>query len=160
MSAEIGIYLWLGLTILFGLIEAATVGLTSIWFAAGALVAALAALRASEAEKSALLADVARMEEKQDRPSLMALGYAFHQRLAQLCCNPVLAGFYQSAAGQLRCMRVLESLTLEVYLGDIAEHRRIAEAVAAGDAVLAAERMREHLRRDYGAYLTELTALR
>ena len=46
-------------------------------------VAALAALRASEAEKSALLADVARMEEKQDRPSLMALGYAFHQRLAQ-----------------------------------------------------------------------------
>lgn len=123
-------------------------------------VAALAALRASEAEKSALLADVARMEEKQDRPSLMALGYAFHQRLAQLCCNPVLAGFYQSAAGQLRCMRVLESLTLEVYLGDIAEHRRIAEAVAAGDAALAAERMREHLRRDYGAYLTELTALR
>ena len=57
-------------------------------------------------------------------------------------------------------MRVLESLTLEVYLGDIAEHRRIAEAVAAGDAALAAERMREHLRRDYGAYLTELTALR
>ncbi len=43
MSTEIGIYLWLGLTILFGLIEAATVGLTSIWFAAGALAAMIAA---------------------------------------------------------------------------------------------------------------------
>ena len=32
---------WLGLLILFALVEAATVGLISIWFAAGALVALL-----------------------------------------------------------------------------------------------------------------------
>lgn len=35
---------WLGLAILFGIVEAATLGLTSIWFALGALVAMVAAL--------------------------------------------------------------------------------------------------------------------
>ena len=36
--------LWLVLLVIFGIVEAATVGLTSIWFAAGALVAMVAAL--------------------------------------------------------------------------------------------------------------------
>ena len=36
--------LWLILLVLFGIVEAATVGLTSIWFAAGALAAMVAAL--------------------------------------------------------------------------------------------------------------------
>ncbi len=36
-------YIWLGLLIFFGVLEAVTVGLTSIWFALGALVALLAA---------------------------------------------------------------------------------------------------------------------
>lgn len=67
--------------------------------------------------------------------------------------NPVLSGFYQSAASQLRCMRVLDSLTLEVYLDGIEDHQGIADAVADGDPALAAARMREHLRKDYGAYL-------
>lgn len=35
---------WLGLAILFGIVEAATLGLTSIWFALGALAAMIAAL--------------------------------------------------------------------------------------------------------------------
>ena len=35
---------WLGLAILFGIVEAATLGLTSIWFALGALAAMVAAL--------------------------------------------------------------------------------------------------------------------
>ena len=35
---------WLGLVILFGIAEAATLGLTSIWFAVGALAAMVAAL--------------------------------------------------------------------------------------------------------------------
>ena len=36
--------LWLVLLVIFGIVEAATLGLTSIWFAAGALVAMVAAL--------------------------------------------------------------------------------------------------------------------
>lgn len=35
-------YIWLGLLVFFGVLEAVTVGLTSIWFALGALVALLA----------------------------------------------------------------------------------------------------------------------
>ena len=36
--------LWLGLVIVFGIVEAATMGLTSIWFAVGALAAMVAAV--------------------------------------------------------------------------------------------------------------------
>lgn len=38
------ILVWLGLLILFAVVEAATVGLTSIWFAAGAMAALICAL--------------------------------------------------------------------------------------------------------------------
>lgn len=37
-------YIWLALLILFGVVEAATAALTSIWFAAGSLAAMVAAL--------------------------------------------------------------------------------------------------------------------
>lgn len=37
-------YIWLALLIVFGIVEAATAALTSIWFAAGALAATTAAL--------------------------------------------------------------------------------------------------------------------
>ena len=40
----IAAYVWLALLLLFGIVEAATAALTSIWFAAGALVAMVAAL--------------------------------------------------------------------------------------------------------------------
>ncbi len=36
--------LWLGLVIVFGIVEAATMGLTSIWFAVGALAAMVSAV--------------------------------------------------------------------------------------------------------------------
>ncbi len=42
------IYIWLALIIVFAIFEAATVGLTSIWFAAGALVAMLTAALGAE----------------------------------------------------------------------------------------------------------------
>ncbi len=38
------VLIWLGLTLVFAALEAATVGLTSMWFAAGGLVALVAAL--------------------------------------------------------------------------------------------------------------------
>ena len=42
------IWLWLGAIVLFGAVEAATAGLVSIWFVAGALGALLAALAGAE----------------------------------------------------------------------------------------------------------------
>lgn len=116
-------------------------------------LAALAARNATAEEKAGLLEIVERMGEKRDRSGLMTLGYTFHLELSRMSGNRVLSGFYQSAAGQLRSMRVLESLTLQIYLEGVEEHRAIATAVAEGDAALAKERMREHLKKDYAAYL-------
>lgn len=41
-------YLWLGAIVLFGIVEAATAGLTVIWFAAGSLIALIAAALGAE----------------------------------------------------------------------------------------------------------------
>ncbi len=41
---EVMIWVWLGAIVLFGIVEAVTAGLVSIWFAAGALAALLATL--------------------------------------------------------------------------------------------------------------------
>lgn len=116
-------------------------------------LAALAAHAATQTELQKLSAIVDNMQEKKDRISLMTLGHSFHMELSEMAHNRLLSGFYQSAANQLKGMRVLESLTLEVYLEGIAEHRAIAEAVAARDAQLASQRMREHLRKDYADWL-------
>ena len=43
MDIALGPLIWLGIVALFLVIEAATVGLTTIWFAGGALIAAIAA---------------------------------------------------------------------------------------------------------------------
>lgn len=118
-------------------------------------LAALAARQADEDEKRHLLWLVDRMAEKSDRFSLMTAGYEFHMELARMSHNAVLYGFYQSAHSQLRSMRVLESLTVQVYLAGVQEHRAIAEAVMAGHAADAKKLMKEHLHKDYAAYLND-----
>ncbi len=116
-------------------------------------MAALAAKQATAEEKLHLRFLVDRMAEQKGRFSLMTAGHAFHMELARMSHNVVLEGFYQSAAGQLRSMRVLESLTEEIYRAGVDEHRAIAEAVAKGDAAEAKRLMKEHLKKDYAAYL-------
>lgn len=116
-------------------------------------LAELAAEKASEGEKRHLLQTVEEMAREEDRFGLMTLGHAFHMELAAMSHNAVLRGFYSSAASQMRSMRVLESLTLEVYLQGVEEHRVIAMAVAAGDGVAAREAMASHLAKDYAQYL-------
>ena len=121
-------------------------------------LAQMAAQAATEEEIRGLFAILDRMKRGQTRFELMSVGHQFHLSLAQLAHNRVLYGFYVSAASQMRSMRVLESLTLEVYRSGIHEHAAIAEAIAHRDGALAAQRMREHLQNDYGSYLSELTA--
>jgi len=116
-------------------------------------LAALAAEKATAEEKEALLQMVDRMERENDRFGLMNQGHAFHMALAAASHNLILNGFYQSAARQLRSMRVLESLTLEIYRQGVEEHRQIAKAVAGGDARRAKEAMAVHLAKDYAEYL-------
>lgn len=116
-------------------------------------LAALAAKKASAQEGERLFDIVQTMEQKQDRHSLMTYGYQFHQAVAEYAHNQVLFGFYQSVAGQLRGLRVLDSLTLETFLEGIEEHRAIAKAISQRDDALAKQLMRSHLKKDYGTYL-------
>lgn len=122
-------------------------------------LAALAAKNATAEEVQQLFQILQAMKEKPDRHSLMANGYRFHQSVAEFSHNSVLFRFYQSAASQLRGLRVLDSLTLEVFLEGINEHQAIAKAIADGDDALAKQLMRSHLKKDYGPYLERLEVL-
>lgn len=116
-------------------------------------LAALAAKNATADEIAQLFDILHTMEQNRDRHSLMIHGYRFHQAVAKFSHNQVLYGFYQSAASQLRGLRVLDSLTLEIFLDGIDEHRAIAKAIAEGDGALAKQLLRSHLKKDYAAYL-------
>ena len=119
-------------------------------------LAFLAAKNAHPEEHEELFQSVARMETQKDRDHLMLRGFEFHRTLARITHNKVLYGFYQSLESQLRGLRVLDTLTLEVYLDGIEEHRRIAEAIAARNGPLAREMMRAHLQKDYAPYLKDI----
>lgn len=116
-------------------------------------MAALAACRATAQEVDQLFTILHAMEQVSDKHTLMIQGYLFHQAVAQFSHNQVLFGFFQSAARLLRGLRVLDSLTLEIYLEGVQEHYAIAEAIAAKDPVFAKELMRLHLKKDYSEYL-------
>ncbi len=116
-------------------------------------MAALAAQKATAAEIDELLDVVRHMEQTRDKILLMSFGYRFHQILAKASHNPVLYGFYQSAAKQLQGLRLLESLSIEVFLEGTDEHRCIVQAIAKRDPSLAKQQMELHLKKDYAAYL-------
>ena len=116
-------------------------------------MAALAACRATTQEVDQLFTILHAMEKDSDKHTLMTHGYLFHQAVAQFSHNQVLYGFFQSAARQLRGLRVLDSLTLEIYLDGIKEHYAIAEAIAEKNPALAKTRMQNHLKKDYSEYL-------
>jgi len=122
-------------------------------------LAALAAKNAVADEVAQLFDILHTMEQNRDRHSLMTHGYRFHQAVAKFSHNQVLYGFYQSAASQLRGLRVLDSLTLDIFLDGIGEHRAIAKAISEGDGALAKQLMRSHLKKDYAAYLERLDVL-
>lgn len=116
-------------------------------------LAALAAKYATADEVKQLFDILHTMEQNRDRHALMTHGYRFHQAVAEFSHNQVLYRFFQSAASQLRGLRVLDSLTLEIFLDGICEHRAIAEAIRGGDSALACRLMQLHLKKDYGPYL-------
>lgn len=116
-------------------------------------LAALAARNATREEITVLFEILADMEQDTDRHSLMNHGYLFHQAVARFSHNQVLYGFFQSAAKQLRGLRVLDSLGLETFLEGISAHKAIACAISDGDSALAKQLMRSHLKKDYSQYL-------
>ena len=116
-------------------------------------LAALAAQNASDQEVEELYAILSDMEKDCNRHSLMSNGFRFHQAVARLSHNEVLYGLYQSVAWQLRGLRSLDALTLEVFLEGIGEHRAVADAIRKKDGALAKALMRSHLKNDYAQFL-------
>jgi GntR family transcriptional repressor for pyruvate dehydrogenase complex len=114
---------------------------------------ALAAKYATDKEIEELFSILREMENSQDRHVLMSCGYRFHQAVAEFSHNRVLYGFYQSIASQLRGLRVLDSLTLDMFLNGVEEHRAIAKAIKNRNGVLAKALLCDHLEKDYTAYL-------
>ena len=116
-------------------------------------LSALAAKNATDEEIATLFSILEQMEHHTDRHSLMVNGYRFHQAVAEYAHNQILYGFCQSAASQLRGLRVLDSLTLEIFLEGIEDHYAIAKAIRDHDDALAKQLMRSHLKKDYAPYL-------
>ena len=118
-------------------------------------LAALASKNATEEEINHLFTILETMQQHPDRHSLILNGYSFHQYLAQYSHNHILYGFFQSAASQLRGLRVIDSLTVDIFLDGIQEHQAIAEAIRDRNDILAKQLMRSHLKKDYAAYLEQ-----
>lgn len=116
-------------------------------------LAALAARNATKEEVETLFEILKDMEKDCNRHCLMSNGFRFHQAVAKFSHNEVLYGLYQSVAWQLRGLRSLDALTLEVFLEGIEEHRAVAEAIRKKDGPLAKVLMRSHLKNDYAQYL-------
>lgn len=115
-------------------------------------LAFFAAQQAQSGDIEALMDTARRMQRTKDRSELMRLGYRFHMRLAETARNGVLLALYRSVDSGLQCMRVMDFVTLDVYLTGAAEHMRIAEAVAAHDAERARSEMQRHIRKSYASF--------
>lgn len=118
-------------------------------------LAALASKNATDDEIQCLFDIIQAMRNHPDKHSLILNGHRFHQCVAQFSHNNILFDFFQSAAQQLRGLRVIDSLTVDTFLEGIDEHQLIANAIRDRDPALAKQLMRSHLKKDYAAYLAQ-----
>ena len=115
-------------------------------------IAYFAAKRGSDADIEELFAIINQMVAGQSRTDIMIPGSAFHQKLADMCGNPILTKLYDAVAESVFQLRQMEFVTLEIYRRGTEEHKQIAEAVKNRDAELAKRLMHEHLVSDYPTY--------
>jgi len=111
-----------------------------------------AAERAGEAERAGLRALTEQAEASRDRLTVDAewareLDRRYHNEIAALSHNPVLLRIMVSLLDLLGELRQRSFAVPGRALDSLAEHRRITDAVAAGDAAAARARMLEHLEK-------------
>jgi DNA-binding FadR family transcriptional regulator len=120
-------------------------------------IAALAALRRSDAEGQALLDLAQAMRQAMGEPGrLMERDLDFHLALAAACRNPVFAlivGAFQGITRQTWPVGWRSRTTAEARDRMIATHDEIAAAVAAGEPGRAAEAMERHFDESARALL-------
>jgi DNA-binding GntR family transcriptional regulator len=117
----------------------------------------LAAQHIDEAGRAALHGLLRRQEAAlaaQDRAGFFSADDAFHAELSRLAGHPSVWNMIESVKAQLdraRCLSLETDGWSEMILD---EHRRIIEAVCAGDAEQAERTMRAHLRTVFDAIAT------
>src|SRR2546428_8168133 len=123
--------------------------------------AGLAAERGTKADVRAIAAALQAIEEMaREGKSAVDEDLAFHRAIAEATGNPEFARFLQFIGRHLIPRRTVSGLPermggRRVYLALIQEeHRRIADAIAAGDPKAARDAMRRHLTRSLDRYRT------
>ena len=116
-------------------------------------IAYYAAVRGSDADTRALFSIVREMKACESRAEIMISGGKFHQKLADMCDNPILLNLYDIVSEPLVRLRRMEFVTMGIYLQGTDEHLGIAQAVKSRNGELAKKLMYDHLIADYPSYL-------
>ena len=110
--------------------------------------AAREACAATQAEIDAVLdlhAQMRRHFERREREPYFALNQRFHEQVVALSGNDTLAGMHATLAQRMRRIRYVGNSVPDNWSSAMAEHERMAEALAARDAEAMASAMHEHL---------------
>ena len=111
-------------------------------------IAGLAATNSSKQTAAAIAETVEQMRANIDDAEIFReTNEAFHDLVAAGSGNPILALLLSSLDHITDGTRVGISFPLERRRAVLAAHQRICDAVAAGDAALATEQMRKHVRQ-------------
>ncbi len=93
-------------------------------------------------------------------PTYWSADERFHTTIAKQSGNPFLAAAYAALGGQVQRFRLFAALGSSDAGHAAREHRLIYEALQVGDAKLAADRMREHVRNAGRRALTDRRAVK
>lgn len=110
------------------------------------MAARLAAERASDAERTALLAllDEVEASAQRDEAAQVEADLAFHRRVAELSANASLIRALETLAGHVTPLKV-HTRDQNAATATRRQHRAVAEAIARGDGPAADAAMREHV---------------
>jgi DNA-binding GntR family transcriptional regulator len=119
----------------------------------------LAAQRATVAE----IADVQRLTREmkaayaeKDLPAYYQLNRRIHERIAAAARNPVLNETYRTVNSRLQALRFRSNLDPSKWKAAMAEHEKIARALAARDAQQLASLLRTHLEHKRRIVMAQL----
>lgn len=121
-------------------------------------IAGYAALRHTDDDLDMLESLIDRMESETDSIAWVALDTLFHITIAQASANPAFRKVIEEVRDALsRQSRVLNQVGGRREVSN-AEHRRIVEAITAGDDELARQAMTDHLRHVESAWTSIVQA--
>ncbi|MBR5157230.1 MAG: FadR family transcriptional regulator [Clostridia bacterium] len=135
--------------------ESALSELVEIRYILEPAAAFLAATRRTDADILQMKEAINNMHGVKDKSHMLRFGHQFHSALLNASKNRAIIQFHDSISQQLLKMREKDFLTQEVYDRDLTSHQEILDAIIASDSILAEQKMREHLLKDYSGYMTD-----